>query len=143
MIIKRERGVKGKKMSKNEYEIPVYSLEDEEEKPSRAPYTTEERSRLGRLVQRISISNSVSITYALVLSLACEITVALILLLSHSLPMDVKIWVGSVIGVLILSLQIMLLIYCKDPVFSIHFVSILMLFTGIGFALSGMHLYFQ
>lgn len=128
----------------NQYEVPLYSLEDERPPPpSKEPYTFEERSRLSRLVQRISISNSVSITYALVLSLACEITVCLILVLSHSLPMDVKIWVGSIIGVLILSLQIMLIIYCKDPVFSIHFVSILMLFTGIGFALSGMHLYFQ
>jgi hypothetical protein len=132
-------------MSKeNSFEVPLYSIEDERPPPpTKDPYTTEERSRLSRLVQRISISSSVSITYALVLSLACEITVGLILFLSHALPMDVKIWVGSVIGVLILSLQIMLLIYCKDPVFSIHFQAILMLFTDIGFALSGMHLYFQ
>ena len=126
-------------MSKeNSFEVPLYPLEEEQK-----GYTGEERMRLNRLVQRISISTSVGITYALVLSFACEITVGLILFLSHALPVEVKIWVGSIIGVLILSLQIMLLIYCKDPVFSIHFQSILMLFTGTGFALSGMHLYFQ
>lgn len=125
--------------NENSFEVPLYTLEEEK----KAPYTPEERSRLGRLVQRISISSSVSITYALVLSLACEISVGLILFLSHALPTEVKIWVGSIMGVLIVSLQLMLLVYCKDPVFSLHFQSILMFFTGIGFALSGMHLYFQ
>lgn len=98
--------------------------------------------RLRRQTNRINVSHSVSVTYSLILSIAALITVIAVLLFSASLPMEMRVWLGTVVGVLIVSLQIMLCIYMHDPVFAIHFIAILMLVTGVGFTLSALHLFY-
>lgn len=109
------------------------------EKPSKV----EQESRLQRYVNRINISHSVSITYAIILSLGALATILITLLASPTLNMELRIWMGSIVGILILAFDIMICIYSKDPVFAIHFVAILMLLTGTAFSLSALHLFFR
>jgi hypothetical protein len=113
------------------------------EKSPPMQYTTEQENRLKRQVQRISISYSVSVTYAIVLSLGALITVVITLLVSQTLNMELRIWMGSIIGVMILALDIMICIYAKDPAFCIHFIAVLMLLTGVAYSLSALHLFLR
>lgn len=110
--------------------------------PPSSAYTLEEESRLRRQIQRISISHSVSVTYSILLGCAAMIVIILTLFFANTISMELRIWLGSVNGILILALQIMLCIYAKDPVFAIHFMAVLMFMSGIGFTLSSLHLFY-
>ena len=134
-------------MSKNDFETPLYSLEEvdahERPEPPKHEYSVEYSSRLQRLVHRINVSHTASVTVSLVMSLVSMIFVGCVFFFSNSIPMETRILVMSLWGVFMISLLIMLVIYWKDPVISIHFASPLMFVNGIGVALSSMHLYYK
>lgn len=100
-------------------------------------------NRLQRQVHRISISQSVAVTYALVLSMVCLIALIVDAIVITTLPLQVRIVMGTLVSVLIVALQIVLCVYARDPVFSLHFVAMLMFFTGVGLSLSALHLFYS
>lgn len=110
---------------------------------NRPPPPSDELSRYQRQLQRIRISQSVSTTYSLVLSVACQLLLIIIIVVSKTVPFEIRVWLGSIVGVMVLALQVLLCLYLKDPVYSGHFTVILMFITGIGFALSSIHLYYN
>lgn len=122
--------------------LRVEKLEERPPPPHSVHYTSEQESRLQRQVHKISISHSVSITYAIILSFGALATILITLIASKTLRMELRIWLGSIVGMMILALDIMLCIYAKDPVFAVHFVAVLMLLTGVAYSLSALHLFF-
>jgi hypothetical protein len=106
------------------------------------PPLSDFNNRLQRQVHRISISQSVAVTYALVLSMVCLIALIVDAIVITTLPLQVRIVMGTLVSVLIVALQIVLCVYARDPVFSLHFVAMLMFFTGVGLSLSALHLFY-